>query len=96
MATRTRLSSPLALLLCLCTVSVVRGFYIPGVAPTEYEEGDTLEIKVRCSSVGWWVGCEWAGTVFVGEEDMNHVVVGRGGGRNTLSVEREREKWFDC
>ena len=31
-----------------------------------YEEGDTLEIKVRCSSVGWWVGCEWAGTVFVG------------------------------
>ena len=25
-----------------------------------------------------------------GEEDMNHVVVGRGGGRNTLSVERER------
>ena len=22
---------------------------------------------------------------------MNHVVVGRGGGRNTLSVERERE-----
>ena len=75
----------------VCTVSVVRGFYIPGVAPTEYEEGDTLEIKVRCSSVGWWVGCKWAGTVFVGEEDMNHVVVGRGGGRNTLSVERERE-----
>ena len=66
MAARTRLPSPLALLLCLCTVSVVRGFYIPGVAPTEYEEGDTLEIKVRCSSVGWWVGCEWAGTVFVG------------------------------
>ena len=29
---------------------------------------------------------------------MNHVVVGRGGGRNTLSAEREREreKWFDC
>ena len=23
---------------------------------------------------------------------MNHVVVGRGGGRNTLSVERERER----
>ena len=60
----TRLPSPLALLLCLCAVSVVRGFYIPGVTPTEYEEGDTLEIKVRCSSVGWWVGCEWAGTVF--------------------------------
>ena len=65
MAARTRLPSPLALLLCLCTVSVVSWFYIPGVAPTEYEEGDTLEIKVCCSSVGWWVGCEWAGTVFV-------------------------------
>ena len=62
MAARTRLPSPLALLLCLCTVSVVRGFYIPGVVPTEYEEGDTLEINVRFSSIGWWVGCEWAGT----------------------------------
>jgi hypothetical protein len=33
--------------LCLCVG--VRGFYIPGVAPTEYEEGDKLEIKVMLS-----------------------------------------------
>ena len=96
MAARTRLPSPLALLLCLCTVSVVRGFYIPGVAPIEYEEGDMLEIKVRCSSVGWWVGCEWAGTLFVGGGGYESCSSRRGGGRNTLSVEREREKWFDC
>ena len=36
--------------LCLCVG--VRGFYIPGVAPTEYEEGDKLEIKVRLT-VSW-------------------------------------------
>ena len=36
--------------LCLCVG--VRGFYIPGVAPTEYEKGDRLEIKVRLT-VSW-------------------------------------------
>ncbi|CAI8043356.1 Transmembrane 9 superfamily member 4 [Geodia barretti] len=36
--------------LCLCVG--VRGFYIPGVAPTEYEEGDKLEIKaVKMTSI---------------------------------------------
>ena len=31
--------------LCVC-VSLVRAFYIPGVAPIEYEEGHKLEIRV--------------------------------------------------
>ena len=35
------------------------------------------------------------GLCLYGEEDMNHVGVGRGGGRNTLKC-RERKKWFDC
>ena len=35
----------LGLLLCVF-VCACRAFYIPGVAPTEYEEGDKLEIKV--------------------------------------------------
>ena len=48
MAAATPPSLPsLGLLLCVF-VCACRAFYIPGVAPTEYEEGDKLEIKV-CS-----------------------------------------------
>ena len=43
----TRLVSSLSLVLLLCLTLTVRAFYIPGVAPTEYDEGDGLEIKVR-------------------------------------------------
>ena len=43
-------------LLCLC--STVRGFYIPGVAPAEYEEGDRLEIKVNSYLFGTFLSVE--------------------------------------
>ena len=31
----------------LCAVLSADGFYLPGVAPTEYAAGDAVEIKVR-------------------------------------------------
>ena len=64
--------------LCLCVG--VRGFYIPGVAPTEYEEGDKLEIKVRLT-------VSWDGLAD-GEDVMNIEVNERGG------VERQRIRLF--
>ncbi len=33
-------------LLLLCSCYLVEGFYIPGVAPSEFSAGDPLEIKV--------------------------------------------------
>ena len=36
-----------ALLGSLCLVAVSSGFYLPGVAPTEYADGDVVKIKVR-------------------------------------------------
>ena len=32
--------------LLLYFVTAIRGFYIPGVAPREYKEGDFLDIRV--------------------------------------------------
>ena len=57
--------------LCLCVG--VRGFYIPGVAPTEYEEGDKLEIKVRLT-VSWDGLADGAGVMKWGVESSHQTM----------------------
>ena len=43
-----RLSGGLLLALAaLALAQLAAGFYVPGVAPTEYADGDLVEIKVR-------------------------------------------------
>ena len=48
----SRLSATVAWVVLCLLVSRVRAFYIPGVAPTEYADGDKLEIKV-CYTCSW-------------------------------------------
>ena len=46
-------SRPVAILMVsLMTLHCTHGFYIPGVAPTEYKQQSRLEIKVRALPVG--------------------------------------------
>lgn len=46
-------SRPVAILVVsLVTLHCAHGFYIPGVAPTEYKQQSRLEIKVKALSAG--------------------------------------------
>lgn len=33
--------------LCLALVSLCKGFYLPGIAPRNYEDGETVDVKVN-------------------------------------------------
>ena len=55
-------SLAVAAMVCLLVqrISLSRAFYIPGVAPTEYNDGQKLEIKVKKAFlvVHWPIVCK--------------------------------------
>jgi len=51
------LRSLVAYVLLVTYCSIVHGFYVPGVAPRDYSNGEPVEIKVLCAYCAGYTCC---------------------------------------